>query len=67
MRSCKEIRVNTLVEDWIFISSEINVGTSFLKISISLCRQEDMKISFASINYFYQFSGFFNISMLQIN
>ena len=28
---------------------------------------EYMKISFASVNYFYQFFGFFDISLLQIS
>ena len=38
-----------------------------MKTSISSSRSEDMKIFFASIIYFDQFSGFCNISMLQIN
>ena len=58
MRRCKEIGGNTLVEDRKFISSEINIGMSFLKISVSSSFSEDMKICFTSINYFYQISGF---------
>ena len=38
-----------------------------MKTSISSSSSEDMKIFFASIIYFYKFSGFCNISMLQIN
>ena len=67
MRRCKEIRVNILLEDWKFIYSEINIGTSFLKTLISSSRSEDMKVFFVSINSLFQFSGFFNISMLKIN
>ena len=67
MRICKETRVNTLVEDWKFISSEININTSLLKPSMLPSHLEEMKIFFASVNYFYQFFGSFNISILQIN
>ena len=61
----RETEFKTLFFLWLLILSYFNITWKFHLNSSS--RSGDMKIFFFSIRYFHQFSGFFDILLLQRN